>query len=459
MALVGMFQQFGDAIRYWKVKTKDFIIWFGAFWFPIIFDISIGMALSIALSVLILLYSSSNPYSTLLVPVSGTELYRDHKRVSHPVHIPHIAIFRFHGSVNFSNTEFFQLRLYQTTFKDPKCPSGSLHTVILDASTLNEVDSTGVKQLAAMAKEMRGKYHVRFMIANVRGQLRDIMDQLRFEKVLGMKVIFTAIHDAVLFAVRHGKNADYLAASSVFEAEQTSRISVDTDMAVGHEMEQLQDALEQALASGDIQQQAGVELQLGEDHLDHFNVMIAREHFATALQLASQLDNSAWVRRARAGLGQSLLATGDFEESADHHEIELQLALLDASYEIALCLARLHVGGALRHVAERRDEARNHLNEAVMIAQRIGDKVLRAKATFELSMLLSTCGEQDDAAHAFGEAVTSVRELWAGLSMLTKTQLSTYLRQPPPASAEQQQRELEDANELLTDFGVHESLV
>ena len=64
-----MFQQFADAYRYWKVKTKDFVIWMGAFWFPIIFDISLGMALSIALSVLILLYSSSNPYCTLLVPV------------------------------------------------------------------------------------------------------------------------------------------------------------------------------------------------------------------------------------------------------------------------------------------------------------------------------------------------------------------------------------------------------
>jgi hypothetical protein len=40
------------------------------------------------------------------------------------------------------------------------------------------------------------------------------------------------VHDAVLFAVRHGKNEDYLSANSVFEAEQTSRITYDSEMAV-----------------------------------------------------------------------------------------------------------------------------------------------------------------------------------------------------------------------------------
>ena len=79
-----MIQQFGDAYRYWKVKTKDFIIWTGTFCATIILDIPLGsnhvskwccthtvqgMAVSIALSVVILLYGSSKPYTTTLVPV------------------------------------------------------------------------------------------------------------------------------------------------------------------------------------------------------------------------------------------------------------------------------------------------------------------------------------------------------------------------------------------------------
>ncbi len=81
-----------------------------------------------------------------------------------------------------------QLRLYSATIKDTTNPSNPLHTVILDArfaieyyyfplldffhhcfSTLNEVDSTGVKQLAAIVNEMKSKYKVRFLLANVRG--------------------------------------------------------------------------------------------------------------------------------------------------------------------------------------------------------------------------------------------------------------------------------------------------
>ena len=76
------------------------------------------------------------------------------------------------------------------------------------------------------------------------------------------------------------------------------------------EMEKLNDALETALMSGDVSTQAETELLIAEDHLEHLNIMIARMHFTSALSLSSQLDNTAWVRRAHSGLGQTLLATG-----------------------------------------------------------------------------------------------------------------------------------------------------
>ena len=55
-------------------------------------------------------------------------------------------------------------------------------------STFNEVDSTAVKALTAISNEMRNKYRVRLLIANVRGAVRDVFDKLKFTKVIGIKV-------------------------------------------------------------------------------------------------------------------------------------------------------------------------------------------------------------------------------------------------------------------------------
>ena len=41
--VAGMFHQFVDAWRYWKVKTKDFVIWTITFLCTLVFDIPIGM--------------------------------------------------------------------------------------------------------------------------------------------------------------------------------------------------------------------------------------------------------------------------------------------------------------------------------------------------------------------------------------------------------------------------------
>ena len=41
----GMFHQFVDAWQYWKVKTKDFLIWIITFVATLVFDIPIGLQL------------------------------------------------------------------------------------------------------------------------------------------------------------------------------------------------------------------------------------------------------------------------------------------------------------------------------------------------------------------------------------------------------------------------------
>ena len=64
--------------------------------------------------------------------MSGTELYRDIRRVRNPSHVPRVFIYRFHASLNFANSERFQASLYLRTVKNKNVPNGPLHTIVID---------------------------------------------------------------------------------------------------------------------------------------------------------------------------------------------------------------------------------------------------------------------------------------------------------------------------------------
>ena len=225
-----MFGQFLDGYRYWKVKAKDFVIWFGTFLASIIFDLPLGLVYDANMRKSPLCRDghrrghlhhdhplrqrqavrhharagAANHHPRRAQPmhqVSSSELYRDINRVRNPKPIPGTTIFRYHASLNFANMDYFQVdqthtvqrrptadcvqaQLYQHTVWDLKNPSAPLHTAILDfrranhphpwtaqpvCSTVNEVDSTAVKQLMAMSKDLKDKHKVRMLLANVRG--------------------------------------------------------------------------------------------------------------------------------------------------------------------------------------------------------------------------------------------------------------------------------------------------
>jgi MFS superfamily sulfate permease-like transporter len=139
-AFLGLFLQFLDAWAYWKIKTTDFIIWAGTFLGTVVLNVSLGLSIPCHSYIshsfrpclccclvrhcpafqeraailhdpcsCLSIFASFSYFNMVPGQISGTELYRDTRRVKNPKVLRHISIFRFHASLNFANLDYFQV--------------------------------------------------------------------------------------------------------------------------------------------------------------------------------------------------------------------------------------------------------------------------------------------------------------------------------------------------------------
>lgn len=79
------------------------------------------------------------------------------------------------------------------------CEGVPIHTIVLDASSINRLDATAVDMLIRVAKsyDARG---VSMLCANWKGPQRDILELSGFFDVIPPTNIFLGLHDAVVEA-------------------------------------------------------------------------------------------------------------------------------------------------------------------------------------------------------------------------------------------------------------------
>eukprot|EP00052_Salpingoeca_macrocollata_P014789 m.116769 g.116769 ORF g.116769 m.116769 type:complete len:833 (-) comp19444_c0_seq1:36-2534(-) len=212
MALRGLFRQLWHIRDYWRWNKKDLAIWVVTFIATLVFGITLGLAIGVGFSVLMVLYATARPYFAIVGHIAGTELYRDKSRVKDAVDVKGIKIFRFHARLYFANIDYFKSMLYASTVnpmvKDERQDDDPVHTVILDCSPINDVDTAAINTLVKISEEYSAR-NIRFLLAYVRGPLRDLFTRAKFADRVQRQNIFVSVHDAVLFALRHHATEDY----------------------------------------------------------------------------------------------------------------------------------------------------------------------------------------------------------------------------------------------------------
>ena len=177
-----------------KAKRIDGAIALITFSATLFIGIQEGILLGIALSILAVLYRISRPHVAILGHVPGTRQYRDIKRFPEARRIPDTLILRIDASFGFANAEFLK-DFILTTVRESSQP---IKYVIIDASSVNDLDLTALQALESIAQFLKEK-GIELYITGAKGPVRDVFERTGFFDRLGRDHFFLSPHRAVQF--------------------------------------------------------------------------------------------------------------------------------------------------------------------------------------------------------------------------------------------------------------------
>ncbi|XP_071982933.1 solute carrier family 26 member 6-like isoform X3 [Engystomops pustulosus] len=105
--LKGIFKQFQDIPILWRSNKIDLMVWVVTFIATILLNLDLGLAVSVAFSLLMVIFRTQWPHYSLLGQVSSTDIYRDVSRYKQAHEVPGIRIFRSSCTLYFANAELY----------------------------------------------------------------------------------------------------------------------------------------------------------------------------------------------------------------------------------------------------------------------------------------------------------------------------------------------------------------
>ncbi|XP_050973560.1 solute carrier family 26 member 6 [Labeo rohita] len=116
--LHGMMKQFGDIPSLWKTNKVDMVVWVMTLILTVLLNPDLGLAASIAFSILTVIFRTQLPKYSILGQVPGTDIYKPVEDYNQVNEIPGIIIFRSSATLYFANAEMYIDALYDKTGVD-----------------------------------------------------------------------------------------------------------------------------------------------------------------------------------------------------------------------------------------------------------------------------------------------------------------------------------------------------
>jgi len=191
VAIVSLFD-LREMINLWRTDRKDLSMLMVTFISTLILGIQEGIAVGVTLSVVTVIYSSSKPHAAELGRLGETTTFRNVERYPEAVTDKNILIFRFDSPLYFASAGQFSLQLTELI----KAKGDDLELVILDASSIIEVDSTGVHTLRELILSLQVR-HISLFISGAIGPVRDKLKTAGIFELAGRENFFFDIEDAI----------------------------------------------------------------------------------------------------------------------------------------------------------------------------------------------------------------------------------------------------------------------
>lgn len=178
--------------KIWRISRMEFVFALIAMWGAISFGVLNGVIVAVVATLVYLLRQTMFPRDGLLGRIEGRHGFFDLQRYPEARPVPGAAVFAVQGSILFYNADYVRIRLMSVIKElsaDTKC-------LVLDASAITQIDSTGAMALEAIA-EILVKRNIIFAFADLTDESRAILERAGVIKTIGAENIFNGREEAL----------------------------------------------------------------------------------------------------------------------------------------------------------------------------------------------------------------------------------------------------------------------
>jgi len=197
----------------WKHDRKDFLTFITTFIVTLTVGIQLGILMGVVISIAQIIYQNAKPHIAILGRIPNTRHYRNINRFPEAIQPTDTLIVRFDAQIYFGNTSFFRAKIEDLVLQY----SPTLKHLILDASSITDIDTSGVQMLTDLLNYFEAR-KVKLCIADAIGPVRDILYKTGLMDKIGEQNHFMHVSDAVAFF--EGKMVETFQAKIIMAKQQ-----------------------------------------------------------------------------------------------------------------------------------------------------------------------------------------------------------------------------------------------
>ncbi len=183
----------------WHVKRADLALLGLTFIATLTLGIEEGILAGVGASMVWFVVSTTRPHTAVLGQLPGTTDYRNIKNHPQAQTRPGILIVRIDARFYFGNVSF----LKETLARLEAQATVPVHTIIIDASSVNQLDSSADSALHELFDDYQRR-GIRLLFSGVKMPVRRVMEKSGFVTKIGGERLLLNVHDAVMIAVDAG---------------------------------------------------------------------------------------------------------------------------------------------------------------------------------------------------------------------------------------------------------------
>jgi MFS superfamily sulfate permease-like transporter len=178
-----------------------------------------GIALSVMLSLILLIRRASSPYDAILGQVPGVDGFTDISEYPNAQTIPELLVYSFDAALLFFNADYFKKRVRDVV----SLSAPSLRLFVFDMEAISVIDIAGLDAIEEIRSELAAK-RIAFIVARAKNQIRNKLIRSGLWERIGA----SNFHPSVRSAVQSGSSEGF--GSSATREQQAGSILKGTPL-------------------------------------------------------------------------------------------------------------------------------------------------------------------------------------------------------------------------------------